>query len=57
MAKKLKKRLQVTRMDQVKDRIVVDIYRTIDAPVELHFATEDIFEKWYLRFIDVYREI
>ena len=42
---------------KAKDRIVVDIYRTIDAPVELHFATEDIFEKWYLRFIDVYREI
>jgi predicted nucleotidyltransferase len=29
-----------------------EIYKTVDAPVEIHVATQEQFERWYKRFID-----
>ena len=34
-----------------------EIYKTVDAPVEIHVATQEQFEKWYKRFIDRLEEI
>jgi len=34
-----------------------EIYKTVDAPVEVHVATREQFEKWYKRFIDRLEEI
>jgi len=28
------------------------VYKSIDAPVELHVVTNEKFEKWYKRFIE-----
>jgi predicted nucleotidyltransferase len=49
--------LIILKSPGAKDKITIDIWRTVEAPVEIHFATEDEFKNWYLRFIDVYREI
>lgn len=35
-----------------KYEIMTQVYREIEAPVELHVVTEKLFEKWYKRFID-----
>ncbi len=44
--------LIVTGTDKkTKHRIMTEVYSEIDAPIELHFATEDQFKNWYLRFI------
>lgn len=40
-----------------KDRITQAVWRSLDAPVELHIITKEQFEEWYLRFIDMYKEI
>ena len=40
-----------------KDRITVDVWRNIEAPVEMHFSSEEMLKNWYMKFIDVYREI
>ena len=40
-----------------KDRITLAVWRSIDAPIELHIITKELFEEWYLRFIDLYKEI
>jgi predicted nucleotidyltransferase len=29
-----------------------EIYKTVDAPVEIHVATQEQFERWYKHFID-----
>jgi predicted nucleotidyltransferase len=34
-----------------------EIYKAVDAPVEVHIATPEQFEKWYRRFIDRLEEI
>jgi Nucleotidyltransferase domain. len=34
-----------------------EIYKAVDAPVEVHVATREQFEKWYKRFIDRLEEI
>jgi predicted nucleotidyltransferase len=34
-----------------------EIYKTVDAPVEIHVATREQFERWYKRFIDKIEEI
>ncbi|MEM3678014.1 MAG: nucleotidyltransferase domain-containing protein [Candidatus Bathyarchaeia archaeon] len=40
------------------DKIRADILRILpEAPVELHFATHDQFNRWYKRFIDAYVEL
>ena len=48
--------LVIVHSPGAKDRITVDIWRTIEAPVEIHFCSQDMFKNWYLRFIDVYRD-
>ena len=40
-----------------KDRIIVAVWKSLDAPIELHIITPDQFEEWYLRFIDMYKEL
>ena len=40
-----------------KDRITLTVWRSVDAPIELHIITKELFEEWYLRFIDLYKEI
>lgn len=40
-----------------KDSITLAVWRSIDAPIELHIITLEQFEEWYLLFIDVYKEI
>ena len=49
--------LIILQSPRAKDRIIIDIWKTVEAPVEIHFATEDEFKSWYLRFIDIYKEI
>jgi len=44
--------LVVTEKLQQKYEIIVQVYKSIEAPVELHITTEEIFEKWYKKFID-----
>ncbi len=34
-----------------------EIYKTVDAPVEIHVATQEQFERWYKCFIDRLEEI
>ena len=40
-----------------KDRITLAVWKSVDAPIELHIITLEQFEEWYLRFIDMYKEI
>ena len=40
-----------------KDRIILAVWKSIDAPIELHIITLEQFEKWYLHFVDTNREI
>ncbi len=49
--------LIILKSPRAKEGIIIDIWRTVEAPAEIHFATEDEFKNWYLRFIDVYKEI
>lgn len=35
-----------------KYEIIVEVYRSIEAPIELHVITHQQFERWYKRFID-----
>jgi len=30
---------------------MVAVYKEVEAPVELHVTTPDVFERWYKRFI------
>ncbi len=34
-----------------------EIYKTVDAPVEIHVATQEQFERWYKRYINRLEEI
>lgn len=36
-----------------KYEIMIRVYKEIEAPVELHIVTKELFEKWYKRFIDL----
>ncbi len=39
------------------DRLKAEIYRSVDAPVEVHVATPEQFERWYRRFVDRLEEV
>ncbi len=39
------------RASDIKYDIMVEIYRRVDAPVEIHVVTRDQLERWYRRFI------
>jgi predicted nucleotidyltransferase len=43
--------LVVTSDIKLKYELMVAVYRVIDAPVELHVVTQELFERWYKRFI------
>lgn len=32
--------------------IMAEVYKEIEAPIELHVITKELFEKWYKKFID-----
>ena len=49
--------LIVIEEQAAKDKIIVDVYREIEAPVELHFSSEETLANWYMRLIDVYKEV
>ena len=44
--------LVVTERVDLKYDMMVEVYRSLDAPIELHITTRDKFEGWYRRFID-----
>lgn len=35
-----------------KYEIMTKVYREIEAPIELHVVTNELFEKWYKKFLD-----
>ena len=41
----------------VKDSIIVEVFQQLNAPVELHFCTEEQFRNWYMKFIDIYEKL
>ena len=43
--------LVVTDMVDKRYDFMVRVYKTVDAPVELHVASPEQFERWYRRFI------
>lgn len=43
--------LVVTDRDEEKYRIMVEVYKRVEAPVELHVTTPERFASWYMRFI------
>ncbi|ABL78699.1 nucleotidyltransferase domain-containing protein [Thermofilum pendens] len=43
--------LVVTSAVDRKYDLMVEVYRSTEAPVELHVASPEQFEKWYKRFI------
>lgn len=38
-------------------RVKAAVYGAVDAPIELHVASSEEFERWYKRFIDELEEI
>ncbi len=44
--------LVITKNIDRKYDMMVEVYRSTDAPVELHIVTPKLFEKWYRRFIN-----
>ncbi|MEM3439436.1 MAG: nucleotidyltransferase domain-containing protein [Candidatus Bathyarchaeia archaeon] len=38
-------------------RLKAEVYGAIDAPIELHVASSDEFERWYRRFVEKLEEI
>ena len=43
--------LIITKKTDQKYNIMVEAYKTINAPIELHITTNEKFEKWYKKFI------
>ena len=43
--------LVVTERIDLKYDMMVEVYRSVEAPVELHIVTGEQLEKWYRRFI------
>ena len=44
--------LVVTERIEKKYDMMVKVYKTIKGPVELHVTTPEMFESWYMRFIE-----
>jgi len=44
--------LVVTKKIEEKNRIMVEVYKKVKAPVELHITTPKQFSTWYKRFIN-----
>ncbi|MBC7091544.1 MAG: nucleotidyltransferase domain-containing protein [Nitrososphaeria archaeon] len=43
--------LVVTEKIEEKNRMAVEVYKHVEAPVELHIVTPEKFENWYKKFI------
>jgi len=43
--------LVVTEKIDAKPRMLVEVYKSIEAPVQLHVTTNEKFAGWYLKFI------
>ncbi|MBS7609517.1 nucleotidyltransferase domain-containing protein [Candidatus Bathyarchaeota archaeon] len=43
--------LIVTQAIERKYEMMVKVYKAVEEPVELHIATEELLERWYMRFI------
>ncbi|MGA1975969.1 MAG: nucleotidyltransferase domain-containing protein [Conexivisphaerales archaeon] len=43
--------LIVSERKELEDEMKLSIYRKVDAPIEVHFSTPQLFEGWYRRFI------
>ena len=43
--------LVVTSNSKLKYDIMVAVYKEVDAPVELHVTTPEVFERWYKKFV------
>jgi len=43
--------LVITEKTDKKYEIMTRVYRSIDAPIELHIVTKKLYEGWYKRFI------
>lgn len=44
--------LVVTNKVEYKDRMRVEVYRQVKAPIELHITTPEKYRDWYLKFIE-----
>ncbi|MCC6020908.1 MAG: nucleotidyltransferase domain-containing protein [Thermoproteaceae archaeon] len=38
-------------------RLKAEIYKQVDAPLEIHVATPEQFERWHRRFVDALEEV
>lgn len=43
--------LVITEKIEERFKMMVEVYKRIEAPVELHMTTPELFERWYRRFI------
>jgi len=43
--------LVITSKIDEKYRMIVKVYKNVNAPVELHVVTGELYENWYRRFI------
>ena len=43
--------LIITEKISIKYRIMTEVYRCLDAPIQLHIITREQLENWYKRFI------
>ena len=41
----------ITSKIDEKYRMIVKVYKNVNAPVELHVVTSELYENWYRRFI------
>lgn len=44
--------LVVTSKTEKKYEMIVEVYKSVDAPVELHVTTQEKLNNWYMRFIE-----
>ncbi len=44
--------LVITKNIDKKYDIIVNVYKEVDAPIELHIITEEQYRRWYSRFIE-----
>lgn len=44
--------LIITKNIEKKYEIMVNVYKNVEAPIELHIVTPDMYRRWYKRFID-----
>jgi len=44
--------LIITNNIEKKYEIMVHVYKNVEAPIELHIVTPDMYRRWYKRFID-----